>query len=386
MATFIKGLEQFDDEEYESAIVTLTHCLDTEDPKSRAKILEKRASAHLQLANYEAAAEDASASLLLSPNSQNGWLSKGEAMFHLDEYETAKVSFEKGFAVKGDTGKKASLFQKWINKCLAELEDDDSEDELREGEDTGEAKETTPAPTTTPSPPTPTPTPTTVTAPLPKFRHDWYQTSDTVVLTVMAKKQDPTNVTVDITENNLMIEIKLEDGSGSSFVLDLDLFDAIDPAQSNHRLSPFKLEVKLRKKEAYKWGTLEATDAALASRIPTSSDSTATSSTSVQSAYSGKKDWNAIEQQMTKDEADEKPEGEEALNALFRQIYGNANPETRRAMNKSFQTSGGTVLSTNWGEVGDTDYEKDRQAPEGMEWKNWDGAKLDKEGNPMKKP
>ena len=63
---------------------------------------------------------------------------------------------------------------------------------------------------------------------------------------------------------------------------------------------------------------------------------------------------------------------------------GNANEDTRRAMNKSFQTSGGTVLSTNWGEVGEKDYEKERQAPEGMQWKNWDGNKLDKEGNPIK--
>ena len=36
------------------------------------------------------------------------------------------------------------------------------------------------------------------------------------------------------------------------------------------------------------------------------------------------------------------------------------------------QTSGGTVLSTNWGEVGETDYEKTKTAPEGMEWKKWD--------------
>jgi len=47
-----------------------------------------------------------------------------------------------------------------------------------------------------------------------------------------------------------------------------------------------------------------------------------------------------------------------------------------RAMNKSFQTSGGTVLSTNWGEVGTTDYEKERQAPAGMQWKTWEGDKL----------
>ena len=45
-------------------------------------------------------------------------------------------------------------------------------------------------------------------------------------------------------------------------------------------------------------------------------------------------------------------------------------------MNKSFQTSGGTVLSTNWEEVKEKEYEKERQAPTGVEWKDWEGKKL----------
>jgi len=41
---------------------------------------------------------------------------------------------------------------------------------------------------------------------------------------------------------------------------------------------------------------------------------------------------------------------------FFKQIFRNADPEKRKAMMKSFQTSGGTVLSTDWGDVSKKDY------------------------------
>ena len=77
------------------------------------------------------------------------------------------------------------------------------------------------------------------------------------------------------------------------------------------------------------------------------------------------KNWEKIASDLLEEEK------KDDLNEFFKTIYANGTEEQKRAMMKSFQTSGGSVLSTNWDEVARADYEgKDRPSPpSGVEWK-----------------
>lgn len=80
-----------------------------------------------------------------------------------------------------------------------------------------------------------------------------------------------------------------------------------------------------------------------------------------------------IEEDIKKNKA-EYGYSDDPMKGIFKQIYDASDENTKRAMMKSFQTSGGTVLSTNWDEVKEKDYAgKDRpEAPKGQEWKKWE--------------
>jgi hypothetical protein len=168
-------------------------------------------------------------------------------------------------------------------------------------------------------------------------------------------------------------------------VIDKDLFAQIDAEKSKYTILKTKIEIILHKIDQEHWPTIEANGAP---RLPVAykqPDPTPMEvaegegedkKPKVPKAYASSRDWEKVGSEISKELDAEKPEGEEAMAALFRQIYRDADVDTRMAMKKSFQTSGGTVLSTNWKEVKETDYEKTRKAPKGVEWKNWEGEKV----------
>lgn len=146
--------------------------------------------------------------------------------------------------------------------------------------------------------------------------------------------------------------------------VDIQLNDTIDPSCSSFNVLSTKVEIKLKKQNQYSWDSLQQSTKPQQRTSKPAQEAPAR-------PYSSKKDWNQIDKAVNEELENDKPEGEAAMQKLFSDIFAKADDDTRKAMNKSFQTSGGTVLSTNWNEVSSKNYEEEKTAPEGMQWKKY---------------
>ncbi|KAI0167836.1 SGS domain-containing protein [Pestalotiopsis sp. NC0098] len=81
------------------------------------------------------------------------------------------------------------------------------------------------------------------------------------------------------------------------------------------------------------------------------------------SSKSGPKNWDSMQ-------LDDDEEKQETPDDFFKMLYKDADPDTRRAMMKSYTESNGTSLSTSWAEASKKDYKT--EPPEGSVAKKWD--------------
>lgn len=136
---------------------------------------------------------------------------------------------------------------------------------------------------------------------------------------------------------------------GATYVLDLDpLAQAIQPEQSSYVVKPTKVEINLVKATpGSRWGCLEGVDNTPMATLSISSTPTSSTSYPTSSKKKTATDWDSLE-------VDEKDGGqdEENVDAFFKTLYKDLDPDARRAMVKSYVESGGTVLSTDWSKVG----------------------------------
>jgi hypothetical protein len=221
-------------------------------------------------------------------------------------------------------------------------------------------------------------------------KYQYYQSDSVMTISILESNVQPENLKVDFSLDKISVIIKK--GGVEFTVICGTLFDAVEVSKCKVVYKDEKVLIKLRKQEKYEWHNLFGSGAAKKKEKDPKDVDKSSSTSSVKEAapkldsskkdnrpYASDKDWDAIDRNLREEEENDKPEGEEAVNHLFQNIYKNADEDVRRAMIKSFQTSGGTCLSTNWNEVAKTDYEKKRTAPKGSEWKNWEGEKLAQE-------
>lgn len=177
-------------------------------------------------------------------------------------------------------------------------------------------------------------------------RHDWYQSETKVVITVLLKNAAEKNYTVKIEPQDVHM-------TADGYELQLRLLHPIVVERSSHKAYPSKVEITLAKETGIRWENLEKKAETAVAAPPTRQV----------------KNWDLLVKEEEKiDEKEAK--GEAALNQLFKKIYSSSTPEVQKAMNKSFSESGGTVLSTNWNEVGKEKVEI--KPPEGTEFREWD--------------
>lgn len=229
-----------------------------------------------------------------------------------------------------------------------------------------------------------------VQTPADKIRHEWYQTTDTVVVTLFAKGIPKDKATIEIVPKSISVSFPLPTGSDFHFSLD-PLFADIDSAASAFKIMSTKIEFTLKKKVlGQKWPSVEGTELVTDGKTKPQEGEQESSAVVAKSAgllypsssKSGPKDWDKLANDLVKKPKKDKKDGEDdeddgidefedgdQVNGFFKNLYQSADPDTKRAMMKSYSESNGTALSTDWSSVSKAEVET--SPPDGMEAKKW---------------
>ncbi|KAH0837105.1 hypothetical protein AYO21_04566 [Fonsecaea monophora] len=91
-----------------------------------------------------------------------------------------------------------------------------------------------------------------------KIRHEWYQSTQTVTLTLYAKNVPKDACEINIQEDSVSVSFPHPSNPSSTFQFTLDpLFALIDPSQSRYAVLSTKIELTLKKAQSGKWHELE---------------------------------------------------------------------------------------------------------------------------------
>lgn len=197
-------------------------------------------------------------------------------------------------------------------------------------------------------------------------RFDFYQTDTVVSLSVFVRSASTETLQVDIAERSINVKAT-SSTTGSEFVLRIDpLFAQVDPSSSSYKVLSTKIDVILHKAQpGVRWSQLQggsSSEAVISASTPSYAASQAAEAKPKSPAPRARSKWDTFNPDAdddtnptgstAADQGTEKAAQEADINQFFQKLYADADDDTKRAMMKSYQESGGTTLSTDWNKVG----------------------------------
>ncbi|KAI9647674.1 Cochaperone protein [Ciborinia camelliae] len=394
------GSAAIDKKDYPAAITHLTKAL-AETPTS-PNYLILRSTAYQRARDHEAALADADAAVLAATARSRRELigtahfRRAVALHGLGRFGDARLCLN-WCAKKNEKEKGLTIWQAKVkadydaaggeeaecNKCTVK---EIPEKQAAVKVDKGKAPEKSAVHVS--SSPVSAPASAPVATPKEKIRQEWFQSNSRVTITIFAKGVAKDTAQITIEEGQVEVSFPIGPTGTTYDFTASPLFAQIDPAQSKFNITPNKVEIDLYKsKQGLKWSSLEGTE-------PITSKSTEEKKSEIPAAIlnltaekapsyptssrKGPKDWDALASSALKSEkkegdkettGDDDDEDGDPMNAFFKKLYKGADPDTKRAMMKSFQESNGTALSTNWADVSKGPVET--SPPDGVEAKKW---------------
>lgn len=136
-----------------------------------------------------------------------------EALFELDEYESAREFFEISQQMRLNQGKDITVVARWIRKCDSEIKEENNPviSETTSLPQPPQQNQQSNQSTETPSQP---PQKRQAPAPLPEIKYQYYQSATSLNISVLVKNLSPDDVKVDFQQSHLKILVKIDGVEG----------------------------------------------------------------------------------------------------------------------------------------------------------------------------
>jgi hypothetical protein len=144
-------------------------------------------------------------------------------------------------------------------------------------------------------------------------KYDWYQNPTHVFISYKVSSPDVSQE-ADVSFDNQSITLTYKDQT-----IKVELTNQIVPGESVKQATAKKIELKLKKAiESVNWMGVEKGGEAKLLATATPIAQTGQQPPSYPTSSKNKKNWDNIDKEITKEESKDKPEGDSALNALFK--------------------------------------------------------------------